>query len=139
MVNKTKKTTLDTITINKNGYKLLDVPGFIMDNYIDNVYLLKPIRQNIKQVLSSQELEFENLIINSNVDNNICFYIPNSIKIIKRKHKSILNNRINIPNNSDLIIKGLGFINIKNSCILTTNIDNKLLEVRDSLVGSNHE
>ena len=132
-------TTLDFIEIKNNGFTIYDTPGFIYKYFNPTLEMKKRIKQSIKKVKESEELVINNLIINSNIDNNMIFYIPNYINIIKRKKRSKLTNRINVPFNSDLVIKDLGFINIKNNCIINTNIDLNLIEVRDSVVGAHNE
>ena len=83
----------------------------------------------------NQELVIHDFVVKSNVENNFVLYIPGYLKLIKRNCEKSWPTRVNIPENSDLLIKGVGFINIKNSCILETDLDANLLEVRDSLVG----
>ena len=136
---KEESTTLDFIEIKTGDCFVYDTPGFVDKNTFSYLDYKRCIRPNIKKVKHNEELEFYNNIIKSNVDNNMIFYFPNNLSIVKRKQKSTLLNRIDIPKNSDLVIHGLGFINIKNNCILETNININYIEVRDSLVGANHE
>lgn len=139
MESKESTTTLDFIEIKNGDTILYDTPGFIYKNNLEDLNFNKRIRPNIKQLKSNEEIKINDYILNSNIDNNFIFYIPNHFNIIKRKNTTKLNNRINIPANSDLIIKGWGFINIKSSCIVSTNIDLNLIEIRDSLIGAHHE
>ena len=139
MESKESTTTLDFIEIKNGDTILYDTPGFIYKNNLEDLNFNKRIRPNIKQLKSNEEIKINDYILNSNIDNNFIFYIPNHFNIIKRKNTTKLNNRINIPVNSDLIIKGWGFINIKSSCIVSSNIDLNLIEIRDSLIGAHHE
>ena len=65
------------------------------------------------------------------------FYISNNIIVEKVFEEKLIDKEkhtIKIPTNSDLIIKGIGFINIKKECDLIVNtsyID--LIEIRKSL------
>ncbi len=136
---KTQTTTLDFIEIKHGENIFYDTPGFLYKNKIGEVSFNKKIKPNVKQIKYNEEVKIDKYILNSNVDNNLIFYIPNYLDIIKRKNKTELNLRINVPKNSDLVIKGLGFINVKQSSIIKTNIPAYLIEVRDSLVGALHE
>ncbi len=136
---KNESTTLDFIKVGNKDLMMIDSPGFIFNSTVPMLDIKKRINPNVKKVKSTEEISIKDIVINSNVDNNMIFYIDNNISIIKRNKKETHSKRINIPKNSDLVILGLGFINIKNACILETNLDESLYEVRDSLVGANHE
>lgn len=136
---KEKSTTLDFIEVKYLENTFYDTPGFLYENKIEEISFNKKIKPNVKQIKYNEEIKINEYILNSNVDNNLIFYIPNYLNIIKRKNKTELNLRINVPKNSDLVIKGLGFINIKQNSIIKTNIPLDLIEVRDSLVGALHE
>lgn len=77
--------------------------------------------------------------MSSSISNNFTFYISNDIVIerVFAKNTNLLDKgkiTIEIPSNSDLIIKSLGFVNIKKSCTLTIYSENKeLFEVRNSI------
>jgi ribosome biogenesis GTPase A len=139
-ISKNISTTLDFIKIPlENGY-IYDTPGFIYKEYYPNIDYKKIIKPQTKYLDSKNELIIDKLIISCNVMNNITIFVPNYIRILKRKKKANFIERINIPSNSDLVIKGLGFIYFKNSCILEVNEKiTSLIEVRDSLVGTNHK
>jgi hypothetical protein len=64
------------------------------------------------------------------------FYYNNEIKVekdFKNKIKATKEMKIDIPENSDLVIKTFGFVNIKKPCLITTNLPEELLEVRKSM------
>ncbi len=134
-----ESTTLDFIEVKNEECTMIDSPGFVYELDFPNCEAKKRINPNIKSIKNDQEIVIGNVAIKSNVNNNLIFYLPNNIDIIKHKRDINYANRINIPQNSDLVILGMGFINIKNNCFLTTNMNLELLEVRDSLVGANHE
>ena len=80
----------------------------------------------------------ERLIIKTNDNkNSLTFYMSNSLNINKEyklKNTELKEEKILIPDNSDLVIKGIGFINIKKECNLTIYLTNKdLIEVRPSI------
>jgi hypothetical protein len=134
---KLESTTLDFIEVKNKGFVMIDTPGFVYD--ISVMELKRRINQNVKGIKDNEEIQVKDVIIRSNVQNNLVFFIPNDIKITKRKSSREYQNRINIPKNSDLVIKGIGFINIKHNSILFTNMDENRFEIRDSLVGADHE
>lgn len=140
-------TTLDFININLDGLTIVDTPGFTLK---ENVYnkkdyelikklnpktYIKPITIQTKE---NTGILIENVFyIKPNNINSLTFYISNNLKIEKvyqerlQEHPKIV---LNIPNNSDLVIKGVGFVNIKKDCQLEINSSyNDLLEIRKSL------
>ena len=141
-------TTIDYITINIDGVTLIDTPGFNLENniYDNNDYdlirrvnpkiFIKPLTYQTKENTS---FIIENkMYISTNNINSVTFYISNNLKIDKLYNKDILNNKeelnIKINDNSDVVLKGIGFINIKKKCNLTIRGNyNNLVEVRPSI------
>lgn len=143
-------TTIDFIKIRlSDKLTIIDSPGFTLNNtiYKENEFdlikrvnprsFLKPITYQLKDIAS---LIIEDKIrISSSISNNFTFYISNDISIerVFPKNTNLLDKAkitIEIPSNSDLIIKSLGFINIKKACTLTIYSENKeLFEVRESI------
>lgn len=143
-------TTVDFINIPINeNITIIDSPGFTSTNnlYKNNEYLLMKniLPKNTLNPITEQTKEntsfiIENKIrINANSKNSFTFYMSNAIKIEKvfEKNNDLINLEIKtyeIKDNSDLVIKGLGFINIKKSCSLTINSKyNNLIEIRKSM------
>jgi ribosome biogenesis GTPase A len=142
-------TTIDFIKIKLNNITIVDSPGFTLKNtlYKANEFdlikkinpksFLKPTTYQLKQ--SASLLIEDKIKITSSIANNYTLYISNDIKTdrIFDKNKILENtNKITIliPENSDLVIKSLGFINIKKECTLTIYSENKdLFEVRNSI------
>ena len=98
---------------------------------------LKPITEQTKENTS---LIIEDKIrINANSKNSFTFYMSNSIKIEKvfennNNLKDLKQTEYKINDNNDIVIKGLGFINVKKACTITINIENdNLIEIRDSM------
>ena len=97
---------------------------------------LKPVTQQMKENTS---LILEDRIkINTNNKNSLTFYMSNSIKLEKVFNSSKLNElnkkEYNIKDNSDIVIKGLGFINVKKACTVTIYNNNEdLIEIRESM------
>lgn len=138
-------TTLDFIYLKiSNDLTLIDSPGFIMEKSLLNDWelikkvnpkkFIKPITYRIKP---NSGITIENKIILFNNDkiNSWSFYMSNLLelnKIFDFKEENYF--ELNINSNSDLIIKGYGFINVKEECkIKIANIDKELIEVRKSI------
>ena len=131
--------TLDFNSIDLDNHKLIDCPGFIINtNIIDSklskivvpTKVLKIRNYNIKKdtTLNFHDL-FKITFIN---DNNISCYVSNGI-VIKKEYKSFNDYEIvKVSKDTDLIILGIGFINIKKDGEILINKDLKW-EVRNSL------
>lgn len=143
-------TTIDFIKIRlSDNLTIIDSPGFTLNNtiYKENEFdlikkvnpksFLKPTTYQLKDIASI--IIEDKIRISSSISNNFTFYISNDISIerVFAKNTNLLDKdkiTIEIPSNSDLIIKSLGFINIKKSCTLTIYSENKeLFEVRNSI------
>lgn len=148
-------TTIDFIKIDLNeNLSIIDSPGFTLNKaiYIDDAFdlikritpksFLKPITYQVKDISS---IIIENKIrIKSSINNSLTFYMSNDICIerVFEKNQSLLDKEeitLKIPANSDLVIKSLGFINIKKECTLKINSEYKeLFEIRDSMFRNNN-
>ena len=142
-------TTIDSIKVKINDeLTLIDTPGLIdlgdISNNIDSKTLkhiiptkeIKPITYQIKE---SQIILFEDLArLDLFDENNITIYISNNIDI-KRiyKNSESLNNlkkqELIIPENSDLVLQGLGFIKFTKKAKIAVYA-NCLVYVRKSLI-----
>ena len=122
-------TTLSTIEIKLNDITLIDTPGIIsfdsLINYVDSKLLKKIIPNNkIKpisyQIKTKQFIKIEDIFgIECINNNNIVLYISNSLSI-NRYYKDIrmdnlVKHHINVDDDSDIVIPGLGFIHVLNS------------------------
>lgn len=130
-------TTLDIIKIKLGDNKyIFDTPGFVSENEFDEKLhpkkFLKPITLQLKpnDIVSINNQIF----IKSDKDNSLTFYMSNDLNIKKVFNNDLsLDNKININDNSELLIDGYGFINIKKSCMVKTNLDNQKIEIRTSM------
>ena len=141
-------TTIDFIKIKVNdNLTIIDSPGFVYENtiYQSNEYDLierinpkKFLKPRTFQTKKNTSFLIEDRIrIDANSLNSFTFYISNELDI-----KRVFNNNslleentisLDILNNSDLVIKGLGFINIKKPCTIKVYAkDINLFEVRKS-------
>lgn len=143
-------TTLDFIKIKLNkDLTIIDSPGFTLKNtlYKDNELALikrinpkkfiKPITYQTKDITS---LIIEDRIrIKFNSVNNITTYFSNDLEIDKvfdnnDKLCGLPVKEYVLEDNSDLVIKGIGFINIKKACKLKIYTEyDKLIEIRKSM------
>lgn len=141
-------TTLDFISINiNNDLTLVDSPGFVMSNafyHNNDINLIKkiepkshlnPITYQCKKLMY---LNIEDKIIfkiNSN-NNSLTFYLSNNINIKKsfKSDENDFNLKLDIKDDSDIVIKGLGFINVKKATTIEVNVmEPDLIEVRNSI------
>lgn len=141
-VNKKKNTTLDFIKLDLPSFTIIDTPGFIFENYLQ-IPTSKKIKSYIFQMKQGERLDLTNeYFIEVSNDSNIN-YFTNYIneKTIKKNFKNYIEGqtKIEIPENCDLIILGVGFIRFKNKATIKTNIDTKHLKVRKSLFGRVYE
>ena len=143
-------TTVDFINIPiTENITIIDSPGFtskytLYDNteydLMKNILPKNIINPITEQTKENTSLIIENKIrINANSKNSFTFYMSNAIKIDKvfEKNTNLTNEELlkyNIKDNTDIVIKGLGFINIKKACNLTINTKYKeLIEIRESM------
>ena len=131
--------TQDYNTVNFENKKIVDCPGFILPSNLQNDKLLKIILPNKKinprtyQISKPVTLNFHNMFSIRLTDvNSIICYVSNGL-VIKKIYKDIDEyQEIVVPSNSDLIIKGIGFINVKNKAIIKMD-KNLIIEIRNSI------
>lgn len=139
-------TTLDFINMKiSSDLILIDSPGFVMENnLLNNLEIIKKVNPHkhikplVLQVKQNSGVIIEgNIKIFNETKNKVSwiFYMSNLLKIDKIFDFNDINNlNYKVKANSDLIIKGFGFINIKNDCeIKITNLDANLIEIRKSI------
>lgn len=137
-----KNTTLDFIRLNiTDNLTLIDSPGFIIDTYNQNVKENKLVNPITYQVKKGETLKINDIYLNFSNNASITIY-SNCNLIAKKYYKEDINYDYNmeIKDNTDLIILGLGFINIKNECdIKVSNLNQSIIELRESIFGSKDE
>lgn len=142
-------TTIDFITIQINeNIKLIDSPGFVQEQSIyseDEFELMKNILpKNTIKPMTEQTKEntilkiADKIIIKPKSKNSFTFYLSNTLKIEKTFKKEEYHNieakEYNIKPNSDIVIKGIGFVNIKKECKIEILCkDHNLIEIRNSM------
>ena len=138
-ISKRDNTTLDFIKIKTEEGIIFDSPGFVPDNFFDNMLPKRIIRPVIYQLKNKYELKINDNYLSSDVDNNLVLYFSNDVKVDKRVKKMNLPTEIKVNANTDLIIKGLGFVLIKKESLIKTDLASDLLEIRPTIIGGKHE
>ena len=124
-------TTIDFIKTKLDNISIIDSPGFTNTTTIYNPEefelikrvmprtFLKPATYQVKPI--SSILIEDKIRLQSSINNSLTFYISNAINVerVFDNNTNLLDLEqitLDIPDNSDLIIKSLGFINIKKAC-----------------------
>lgn len=149
-------TTIDFIKIKLSpSLTIIDSPGFTLTNTIykeEEFSFLKKINpKKFLKPITYQTKEITSIIIEDKIRitpqnrNSLTFYMSNEVKI-ERVFKNntqqidLPKTTLKIKENSDVVIKSLGFVNIKEPCQLTIYIQNpSLIEVRPSMFGKKGE
>lgn len=146
-------TTLNFINIYYDEYVFIDTPGFNLDNkiyenddfeFIKKINNSKFIKPGVYQMQKNSSILIENKIRIKNLgnDNSFIFYMSNNIELNKVYEN---NDRLeeyelktyHVKDNTDIVIKGLGFINIKKACDVNIyTLNHSVIEFRKSFLGS---
>lgn len=131
-VSKKSNTTQDFIKLNVDGINIYDAPGFMSNINRENIprSIIRPITY---QFPSKHYLLIQDIKLNILENSNFTIYVGNEANIIRRKENENVECKIIVPKNSDVIIKGIYFINFKNTCMISLNT--KDYEIRPSIVG----
>lgn len=143
-------TTLDTIEIEFDKFKLIDTPGILEEgniiNYIDKDTLKKIIpKSEIKpktfQIRKNQSIIVDKLLrLDIKEGNDVVFYMANNLEYLRlfRSSDKLANLKkhvISVDNNTDIVINGLGFIKIKKkSIVIIYTLDKVSVYTRKSLI-----
>lgn len=134
-VSSRENTTQDFIKLNVDGVTIYDAPGF-MSNTKRDVVSKNIIKPKTYQLPNKHYLEFNNIKLNVSEDSNITLYLPDEVIINRRREKNNITCDVLIPKNSDLVIKGLGFIKFSKTSLVSITGN---YEIRPSIVGANNE
>ena len=137
-VSNSKNTTQDFIKMNVDTVTIYDAPGFMSDNVIDNKYSKNELLPFIYQMDPKYYLKFNDICLYFKESGNVTIYMNKQI-IAKLKVTEDVSKNILIPSNSDLVIKGIGFIRFKKANYVGLNIDSNFIEVRPTIIGGKHE
>lgn len=131
-----RNTTLDFIRLNINNmFTLIDSPGFIIDTYSSDLKIVKEIKPIVYQIKDGDALKIDKFYMRFSNKTSVVIYSYYNLECKKYyKDDVVYNNKISLDDNSDIVIQGLGFINVKNKCSIDIcNIDDNIIEVRESL------
>ena len=122
-------TTLDIIEIKLDDFILVDTPGIIVDNNINNLddSILKKLSKGKRikpisyQVKGKQYIYIEDLVKISLENNDIIIYVPSNIEV-ERYYKEKEFNKCksidyNIVDTIDIVIPNIGFIKVKSGLV----------------------
>ncbi len=142
--NKHANTTLDFMRVKlSNDLTLIDSPGFIIPNSLNNDVTNKDIKMLSYNLKDNEIIQLLNNKYFIQIGNStpITFYTNmTNENLIKKYYKDVeLTNELNIDDNQDLIIYGIGIIRFKNKTIIKTNLPNDALEIRSSIFGGYYE
>ena len=143
-------TTIDFIKINLDGITIIDSPGFVYrlpiykSDEFDLIKRANPrtfLKIRTYQTKNNQYLVIEDKVsIKTDKENSLTFYMSNDIVINKvfdnetKKLPKMPEIELKIDANSDLVIKSIGFINIKKECTIKLRIeDDDLIDIRRSM------
>ena len=135
-ISNSKNTTLDFIRLNvNNNLTIIDSPGFVTDSYELNCTLKKVIKPLTYQMKEGEVLKIDKFYIRFDYATSVTIYSAYDLEI-KKYYKDDISFTYNqkIDSNSDIVVYGLGFINVKNEGnVGVSNIDSSLLEFRESV------
>ncbi len=126
-----KNTTQEFISLKKDNFTLIDAPGFINDILISKDHMIKPKTLFIKK---DYELVIDNCILSFEKDTPVVLYFLKDTMIKTRKIRKENSHVISANNYSDITIKNLGFIYLKEGCNIGINNPNDI-SIRQSIVG----
>lgn len=131
-VSKRENTTQEIMKIEYLDTVIYDAPGFMSKINRENIpkSIIKPITY---QFPSKHYLMINDVKLNILEDTNFTIYVGSDAKIERRKEQENVSCNIIVESNSDVIIKGLMFINFKKTSVI--NLNTKDYEIRASIVG----
>ena len=121
LVSSKTNTTLDFIKLKFADLTIYDTPGFSYTNLNNKIIMkeVKPISLNLKE----GNIIINDYIFHFNKPNQVILYL-NTPEYKKDYQNYDLPYSLKIQANSDLILPGIGFLNIKNETEITTNLPN---------------
>ena len=143
-------TTIDCIKVKINdNLTLIDTPGLIdsgdIINFVDvktlkKIIPNKEIKPKTYQIKNKQSIIIEDLIrLDFNTKNNITIYMSNNLNVERiykdtNKLKEFKKYELDIKNNSDIVIQGLGFIKFTNKSKIVLYAKAGSIYIRKSLI-----
>lgn len=135
-VSNTQNTTQEIIKLNASGITIYDAPG-LMDNVNRENIPKSSINPRSYQFPSKHYLSINGIKLNVKENCNFTIYVGNEVEILRRKETHNVECNIIVPKNSDVVLKGLGFIKFsKTTLVSLSSID---YEIRPSIIGDSHD
>lgn len=143
-------TTLNTIEIELEDFKLIDTPGLLDEgniiNYVDinklqTIIPNNEIKPKTYQIKSKQSIIVDDLLrVDVDNINSLTFYMSNKLDFIRiyKDSDKLINLKkhvLDVDDNMDIVINGLGFIKVvKKANIILYTLDNVLVYTRKNLI-----
>jgi ribosome biogenesis GTPase A len=136
-------TTLDFIRLQINpNLLIIDSPGFIINglNFKTKDSEKTEIKPKTYQMRNNETIYINDMYLNFVNNTSITLYLNNDIKSFKDYKQKAFSHSFDIPDNSDIVISGVGFINVKKGGkVYILNIPLEMIEIRKSLFEANNE
>ena len=131
-----RNTTLEFIRIKiSDNLTIIDSPGFLLSDYkLNSKYnnIIKPKTFNMKE---NEALLINDFYIKFKNNTSVTIYNYDELKITKYYKDLKYDYNLNVEDNTDLCINGLGFIRIKNNNELSiSKLDKRLVSIRNSII-----
>lgn len=134
VVSNKANTTLDFIKFKIADCYLYDTPGFIY-NTLSSALITKEIKPLTYNITKPTTIKIMDYYFYFSTPNKITCYL--STPKVQKEFKSYEGYSLSISANHDLVLPGLGFINIKNATTIISNLNN--LETRLDISGVDYE
>ena len=135
-VSSKENTTQEIIKLNVDDVTIYDAPGIIDEINRENIPK-SSINPRSYQLPNKHYLLIKDVKLNVKDDTNLTIYVDNKINVLRRKELENIDCNIIVPKNSDIIIKGLGFIKFKDTALIS--LSTKDYEIRPSVIGEANE
>ncbi len=135
-VSKSQNTTQDIIKLNIDDVTIYDAPGLMDDINRENIPK-NSINPRSYQFPNKHYLLINGIKLNIKENSNFTIYIDNEIEVLRRKELEKVECNIIVPKNSDIVLKGLGFIKFSNTTLISLSSND--YEIRPSIIGDSHE
>lgn len=135
-VSNSQNTTQELIKLNIHGVTIYDAPGLMDDVNRENIPK-SSINPRSYQLPSKHYLSINGIKLNIKENSNFTIYVGNEVEILRRKEHENVECNIIVPKNSDVVLKGLGFIKFSNTTLISLSSND--YEIRPSIIGDSHD
>lgn len=135
-VSNSQNTTQELIKLNVQGVTIYDAPGLMDDVNRENIPK-SSINPRSYQLPSKHYLSINGIKLNIKENSNFTIYVGNEVEILRRKEHENVECNIIVPKNSDVVLKGLGFIKFSNTTLISLSSND--YEIRPSIIGDSHD